>query len=56
MTTVTFTFTTFTMHVYANAGDIEDKPVMDVLITSVLSLSNIGLKNSKKYIQSFHVH
>lgn len=52
----TFTFTTFTLHVYANAGDIEDKPVMDVLITSVLSLSNVGLKNSKKYIQSFHVH
>lgn len=41
---------------YANARDMEDKPVMDVLITSFLFLSNVGLKNSKKYIRSFHVH
>lgn len=32
------------MHVYANAGDTEDKPVMDVLITLFLFLSNVGLK------------
>lgn len=50
------TFTIAVMHVYANAEDMEDKPVKDVLITSFLSLSNHGLKHSKKHIQSFHVH